>query len=198
MTSELTIAPSLCNRYIADSYFHNSWFLVHYHKTFKSRKVVQGIPIKFFVSHRPPSCEGGSVGQRRSSKKKKNEHMNYEGASGCQWRPVNKTRSSAYKLKYLLLYKWFWNFFLLLQNIFCGNCLLTAKYLGPFPTVVLNRALVITLTIHMGCVPYLKVFKNDLYLKYINMCCLINKPWCLHAQLQKHNKSYWKVKTVIC
>ena len=82
-------------------------------------------------------------------KKKKKEHMNYEGASGCQWRPVNKTRSSAYKLKYLLLYKWLWNFFLLLQNIFCGNCLLTAKSLGPFPTVVLNRALVITLTIHM-------------------------------------------------
>ena len=25
-----------------------------------------------------------------------------------------------------------------------------------------------------SCVPYSKVFKNDLYLQYINMCCLIN------------------------
>ena len=31
----------------------------------------QAIPIKCFVSHRPPSPGGGSVGQ----KKKKNEHM---------------------------------------------------------------------------------------------------------------------------
>ena len=30
------------------------------------------IPIKCFVSHRPPSREGGSVGR---AKKKKNEHM---------------------------------------------------------------------------------------------------------------------------
>ena len=31
------------------------------------------IPIKCFVSHRPPSCEGESVS--RAKKKKKNEHM---------------------------------------------------------------------------------------------------------------------------
>ena len=152
VTTQLTIAPSLCNRYLADSYFHNSWFLVHYHKTFKSRKVVQGIPIKCFVSHRPPSCEGGSVGQRRSGKKK-TEHM--KGPFGCQWRPVNKTRSSGCKLKYLLLYKWL-EYFSLLQKKFCGNCLLTPnpsptpQIRRPFPTVVLYRALVITLSIHMG------------------------------------------------
>ena len=34
--------------------------------------VYQAIPIKCFVSHRPPSREGGSVGR---AKKKKNEHM---------------------------------------------------------------------------------------------------------------------------
>ena len=33
----------------------------------------KAIPIKCFVSHPPPSCEGGSVG--RAKKKKKNEHM---------------------------------------------------------------------------------------------------------------------------
>ena len=32
------------------------------------------IPIKCFVSHRPSSGEGGSVG-RSGKKKKKNEHM---------------------------------------------------------------------------------------------------------------------------
>ena len=80
VTTQRTIAPSLCNRYLADSYFHNSWFLVHYHKTFKSRKVVQGIPIKCFVSHCPPSCEGGSVGLRRSGKKKLNTWRGRLGA----------------------------------------------------------------------------------------------------------------------
>ena len=34
----------------------------------------KAIPIKYFVSHRPPSCEGGSVGGAKK-KKKKNEHM---------------------------------------------------------------------------------------------------------------------------
>ena len=34
---------------------------------------VNAIPIKCFVSHRPPSHEGGSVG--RAKEKKKNEHM---------------------------------------------------------------------------------------------------------------------------
>ena len=35
--------------------------------------IAKAIPIKSFVSHRPPSCEGGSVGPAK--KKKKNEHM---------------------------------------------------------------------------------------------------------------------------
>ena len=35
--------------------------------------IAKAIPIKCFVSHRPPSCEGGSVG--REKKRKKNEHM---------------------------------------------------------------------------------------------------------------------------
>ena len=46
-----------------------------------------------------------------------------------------------------------------------------------------------------SCVPYLKVFKNDLYLiiyKYV----LSNKP-CIHAEFQKHNRSHCrKVQTV--
>ena len=33
--------------------------------------IAKAIPIKCFVSHRPPSREGGSVGQ----KEKENEHM---------------------------------------------------------------------------------------------------------------------------
>ena len=37
-------------------------------------KITMAIPIKCFVSHRPPSHEGGSVG-RAKKKKKKNEHM---------------------------------------------------------------------------------------------------------------------------
>ena len=42
------------------------------------------------------------------------------------------------------------------------------------------------------------VFRICRCLRSIIVCkyVLCNKP-CLHAQLQKHNKSYWKVKTVI-
>ena len=38
---------------------------------------VKAIPIKCFVSHRPSSREGGSVGRsgKKKEKKKKNEHM---------------------------------------------------------------------------------------------------------------------------
>jgi len=35
--------------------------------------IAKAIAIKCFVSHRPPSREGGSVG--REKKQKKNEHM---------------------------------------------------------------------------------------------------------------------------
>ena len=48
--------------------------------------LVKAIPIKCFVSHRPPSCEGGSVGW---AKKVKNEHMKGLGASeGRAAKPV--------------------------------------------------------------------------------------------------------------
>ena len=45
-------------------------------------KTTKAIPIKCFVSHRPPSREGGSVG--RAKKKKGNDHLK---GSGCQGRP---------------------------------------------------------------------------------------------------------------
>ena len=35
----------------------------------------KAIPIKCFVSHRPPSREGGSVGRAKKNKQTKNEHM---------------------------------------------------------------------------------------------------------------------------
>ena len=35
----------------------------------------KAIPIKCYVSHRPPSREGGSVGRAKKKKKKWNEHM---------------------------------------------------------------------------------------------------------------------------
>ena len=41
----------------------------------------KAIPIKCFVSHRPTSCDGGSVGW---AKKKKNEHLK---GSGLQRKP---------------------------------------------------------------------------------------------------------------
>ena len=41
----------------------------------------KAIPIKCFVSRRPPSREGGSVGR---AKKKRNDHLK---GSGCQGRP---------------------------------------------------------------------------------------------------------------
>ena len=44
---------------------------------------VKAIPIKCFVSHRPPYREGGSVG-RAKKKKKGNDHLK---GSGCQGRP---------------------------------------------------------------------------------------------------------------
>ena len=45
-------------------------------------------------------------------------------------------------------------------------------------------------SLHKLCsVLILKVFKNDLYLKYINMCCLINHVY-MYAQLQRYNRSY--------
>ena len=43
----------------------------------------KAIPVKCFISHRPPSREGGSVGWAKK-KKNRNEHMN---DSECQWRP---------------------------------------------------------------------------------------------------------------
>ena len=40
--------------------------------------------MKCFVSHRPVSCAGGSVGRSSEKKKKENEHMK---GSGFQRRP---------------------------------------------------------------------------------------------------------------
>ena len=46
---------------------------------------------------------------------------------------------------------------------------------------------------YTSCVPYLK---EDRFIFIVCKYVLSNKP-CLHAKLQKHNRSYWKVKTVI-
>ena len=40
------------------------------------------------------------------------------------------------------------------------------------------------------------VFEGEEWFMLVYKYVLSNKP-CLHAQLQKHNRSYWKVKTVI-
>ncbi len=45
----------------------------HHKKPYKAFFVTRAIPIKCFVSHRPVSCDGGSVGQAK--KQKKNEHL---------------------------------------------------------------------------------------------------------------------------
>ena len=83
------------------------------------------IPIKCFVSHRPPSRDGGSVGRAKNNNNN-NEHMiaykisrlvckiKYDGKrciltglSSIDVKTIgaNKTRSCACKLKYFLLYK---------------------------------------------------------------------------------------------
>ena len=51
--------------------------------------ISKAIPIKCFVSHRPPSREGGSVGQA----KKRNEHMK---GSECHGRPGCLVRKLGY------------------------------------------------------------------------------------------------------
>ena len=78
------------------------WFMIFRSlpQNFQKSQSCSGHPIKMF---RFPSpfllwrwvSRSAPVGQN------KNEHM--KGPSGCQWRPLNKTRSSACKLKYLLL-----------------------------------------------------------------------------------------------
>ena len=50
---------------------------------------------------------------------------------------------------------------------------------------------------YTSCVPYLKVFKNDLYYSIISLKYVLSNEPYLHAQLQKHNRSYCKVQTVI-